>query len=203
MNVPTVEEFNKGVEKFRKYEKRNAMYKVASFMVSHFWNNPADIADGLGVLLLTWNQAFYRYGVFNFNKLEECIRNNYSEIKEFRNRDILTLSTSDEKNIKKIFNEFLEALEIDTGKMKGRKSPVSVAKTIHLLAPKFFPLWDDKIARAYGCYYNKNSAEQYIHFCKIMKDFSEKLKDKILYKDWPILKIIDEYNYSKYTKHWI
>jgi len=203
MNIPTVEEFNKGVEEFRKYEKRDAMYKVASFMVSHFWDNPADIADGLGVLLLTWNQAFYRYGVFDFNKLEECIKNNYPQIKEFRNRDISTLSSSDEKNIKKIFNEFLEALQIDTGKMKGRKSPVSVAKTIHLLAPKFFPLWDDKIARAYGCYYNKNSAEQYIRFCKIMKDFSEKLKDKILYKDWSIVKIIDEYNYSKYTKHWI
>jgi len=203
MNIPTIEEFNKGVEEFRKHEKRDAMYKVASFIVSHFWNNPADIADGLGVLLLTWNQAFYRYGVFDFNKLEECIKNNFSEIKEFRNRDILTLSTSDENNIKKIFNEFLEALQIDTGKMKGRKSPVAVAKALHLLAPQFFPLWDDKIARAYKCYYSKNSAEQYFCFCKIMKRVAEELKNKISDKNWSILKLIDEYNYSKYTKHWI
>jgi hypothetical protein len=26
--------------------------------INHFWGHPADIADSLGVLLLTWNQAF-------------------------------------------------------------------------------------------------------------------------------------------------
>ena len=203
MDIPTIKEFNKGVEEYRKHEKRDAMYKVASFIVSHFWDKPADIADGLGVLLLTWNQAFYRYGGFDFDRLEECIKNNYSEIKSFRNRNILSLSKSDERDIKKIFNKFLEALQIDTGKMRGRKSPVSVAKTLHLLAPRFFPLWDDKIARAYKCYYNKNSAEQYLCFCKIMKRITEELKNKISDKNWSILKLIDEYNYSKYTKHWI
>ncbi len=205
MDIPTIKEFNRGVEARRKHEKRDAMYKVASFLISHFWEKKdfAGIANGLGVLLLTWNQAFYRYGAFDFNKLEGCIKNNYSEIKKYRNSDISTLSSSDEKSIKRVFNEFLEALQIDAGKSKGRKSPVSVAKAIHLLAPKFFPLWDDKIARAYGCYYNKNSEKCYIRYSKIMKDFSEKLKGKVLYKDWSLLKIIDEYNYSKYTKHWI
>lgn len=65
--APTEEEFLNGIIEFEKQEKRDAMYKVATFLVSHFWGNPSDMADGLGVLLLTWNQAFYRYGMISDN----------------------------------------------------------------------------------------------------------------------------------------
>lgn len=203
MNIPSREEFLKGCEEFEKYEKRDAMYKVATFLVSHFWGKPADMADGLGVLLLTWNQAFYRYGIFDFDKLEKCIIGNFQKIESFRNRDILSLSSSDEDNIKGLFAKFLEALQIDAGKMQGRKSPVAVAKTLHLLAPNFFPLWDDKIARAYGCYYNVNPAEKYVSFCKITKIIADKVRNYIDNPDKTLTKLIDEYNYSKYTQGWI
>ena len=63
--------------------------------------------------------------------------------------------------------------------MQGRKSPVAVAKALHLLAPNFFPLWDNKIAGAYGCYFNNNSAEKYVSFCKTMEDTSGALKKYI------------------------
>lgn len=283
MNIPNREEFFKGCEEFEKYEKRDAMYKVATFLVSHFWRKPADMANGLGVLLLTWNQAFYRYGIFDFDKLEECIIDNLQKIESFRNRDILSLSNSDEKDIKDLFAKFLEALQIDrirfsdknkkrdtqkdlesflrkigieyedsdnletlynsiknNQKIKNgvvfiskeesnskkdyieikisqlesregrtleslgliRRSPVSVTKTLHLLAPSFFPLWDDKIARAYECYYNENPAEKYVSFCKITKIIADKVKNYIDKSD-RTLKLIDEYNYSKYTQGWI
>lgn len=203
MVIPSREEFHRGCEEFEKHEKRDAMYKVATFLVSHFWGKPSEIADGLGVLLLTWNQAFYRYGIFDFDKLEKCIARNFQKIENFRNRDISSLSSPDEENIKYLFNELLEALQIDSGKIQGRKSPVAVAKTLHLLAPNFFPLWDDKIARAYRCYYNKKSAEKYVSFCKITKTISDKVKDCIIRLDKTLPKLIDEYNYSKYTKRWI
>lgn len=203
MNIPNREEFLKGCEEFEKHEKRDAMYKVATFLVSHFWGKPSDMADGLGVLLLTWNQAFYRYGIFDFDKLEKCISVNFKKIENFRNRDISTLLSSDEDDIRHLFNQFLEALQIDSGKMQGRKSPVAVAKTLHLLAPNFFPLWDDKIARAYGCYYNEKPAEKYISFCKITKSIVNKVKDFIVRSDKTLTKLIDEYNYSKYTQRWI
>jgi len=283
MNIPNREEFLRGCEEFEKNEKRDAMYKVATFLVSHFWGKPSDMADGLGVLLLTWNQAFYRYGIFNFDKLEKCITENFQKFENFRNRDISSLSNSDD-GIKDLFAKFLEALQIDTirfsnknkkrdtkkdleiflrkigieyddsdnletlynfikndQKIKNavrfiskeesnykkdyieikisklesrerktleslgliRRSPVSVTKTLHLLAPNFFPLWDDKIARAYGCYYNKNPAEKYISFCKITKSIADKVKDYIVWSDKTLTKLIDEYNYSKYTQRWI
>ncbi|MHC1604889.1 MAG: hypothetical protein ACXQTP_02840 [Candidatus Methanofastidiosia archaeon] len=64
MNIPNHEEFLKVCEEFEKHEKRDAMYKVATSLVSYFWGKPLDMVDGLGVLLLTWNQAFYRYEIF-------------------------------------------------------------------------------------------------------------------------------------------
>jgi len=204
--IPTKEEFIKGIEEFEKHEKRDAMYKVATFLISHFWGKASDMADGLGVLLLTWNQAFYRYGNLEFNKLEECIKNNLEKLERFRNRDITTLSESDESDIKSIFTEFLESLRIASGNMEGRKSPVAVAKALHLLAPNFFPLWDDRIAKAYGCYYNNYPAEKYYQFMKLMKEFAEKVRGYIApsnYQNKTLLKLIDEFNYSKYTKGWI
>jgi len=282
IHIPTKEEFIKGIEEFEKHEKRDAMYKVATFLISYFWGNPSEMADGLGVLLLTWNQAFYRYGNFDFDKLEECIKNNLEKLEKYRNRDITTLSKSDESDIKSIFSEFMEALQIDTIKFSESnkrkytienlkkllnewnikfsgndtksiyesiksdekikdaiefiktpkrnyiqitisrlkeseivilkkynlimKSPVAVAKALHLLAPKFFPLWDVRIAEAYGCYYNSYPAEKYIRFMKLMKEFAEKVKDYVTmsnYQNKTLLKLIDEYNYSKYTKKWI
>lgn len=142
-------------------------------------------------------------GFFNFDKLERCIADNFQKIENFRNRDISTLSSSDEDEIRHLFSQFLEALQIDSGKMQGRKSPVAVAKTLHLLAPNFFPLWDDKIARAYKCYYNESPVEKYILFCKITKSIAVKVKDYIVRSDKTITKLIDEYNYSKYTQGWI
>jgi hypothetical protein len=72
------------------------MYKTATFLVNHFWGHPADIADSLGVLLLTWNQAFYRYGPFDFQRLEKVITTKQPVLDSFRSRDILTYSSADE-----------------------------------------------------------------------------------------------------------
>ena len=281
--IPNCEKFRKGCEEYERHEKRDAMYKIATFLVTHFWGQPSDMADGLGVLLLTWNQSFYRYGYFDFEKLEECIANNLQKIESFRSRDIASLSRSDENHIKDLFTKFLKALQIDVirfsdknkrkkytdnnlkkilnelgiefigtnlktlyksmknskignavefvedskkdsieiwiseldfqekEKLKAldkkmkiiKKSPVSAAKALHLLAPKFFPLWDDKIARAYRCNYDTNPAEKYVSFCKITKIIAEKVKDYDIQTDRTLIKLVDEYNFSKYTKKWI
>ncbi|NIA11976.1 MAG: hypothetical protein GWP10_20210 [Nitrospiraceae bacterium] len=220
--IPSEEEFKEGIEEFKRHEKRDAMYKVATFLVSYFWNKSSNnkssnmtdssmpnVADGLGVLLLTWNQAFYRYGSFDFDKLENCINNNKSRIEKFRRRNISSFSEKDIRDIKDTFNDFLEALQTDSGNMKVKRSPVAVAKALHLLAPKFFPLWDKEIAKKYRCNYNNNPAEKYIKFMKLMKRFAEEIRKDKGYTNSPdcqgrtLLKLIDEYNYSKYTKGWI
>ena len=203
MDIPSRIQFIRGFKEFEKHEKRDAMYKVATFLISHFWGRPSDMANGLGVLLLTWNQAFYRYGYLDFDELEKCVAENFPKIEDFRNRNISSLSVSDENDIKSLFNRFLNALKINSGKMQEKKSPVGVAKALHLLAPSFFPIWDDKIAKAYKCYYSKNPGEKYISFCKAIKIVADEVKNYVSKSDKTLIKRIDEYNYSRYTKKWI
>ena len=202
-NILTQEEFCKGIEEFEKREKRDAMYKIATFIISHYWGKSFDMANGLGVLLLTWNQAFYRYGNFDFDKLERCIDINFKKLETFRKRSITSLLESDEKNITDLFKKFLEALQIDSGKIQGRTSPVAVSKALHILAPDFFPIWDQKIAKAYGYNYHKNPEKQYFSFCRIIKNVADKVEDYVVRSDKALVKLIDEYNFSKYTGGWI
>jgi len=192
-------ELTAGSKAFQDHEVRDAMYKTATFLVEHFWGNSKEMADGLGVLLLTWNQAFYRYGLLDFAALESCIAQNQHELESFRTRNILSYTLADDDAIHSLYERFLQALQIADGKLAGRQSPVAVAKALHLLAPHFFPLWDDKIAKAYNCHY------KYIPFMRKMKGLAELLATEI---DSPstgktLLKLIDEYNYAKFTKGWV
>jgi hypothetical protein len=212
-----------GSRVFVENESRDAMYKVATYLVSQFWGKPRDITDGLGVLLLTWNQALYRYGSFDFDLLERSLNEKMETLGQFREREIFSFSEKDANITKTLFNEFLIALQ----DAKGRRSPVAVSKTLHLLAPGFFPLWDNKIAKAYGCswYYSDEACDRYLKFMRKMQDFAENVVQSFMSiegvhqeiavkmicekcsRNLPftksLLKIIDEYNFAKYTKKWI
>ncbi len=204
---PSPKEFLEGVSEFYKHEKRDPMYKVATRLVKDYWGKWDEVADGLGVLLLTWNQALYRYGIFDFDKLEEFLKKWQNEINQFRERKIDTLNKDDEGKIKVLFDKLLTALTSVGKDNKFRKSPVAVAKALHILAPNFFPLWDDAIADAYGCYWadSNKALEKYIDFCWENKALVEYVKGQNIPKDEnkSYLKLIDEYNYAKFTYKWI
>lgn len=203
MHIPSKEEIISGCREFKIHEKRDSMYKVASYFIQCHWGKPEDMTDGLAVLLLSWNQAFYGFGgELDYNSLEKFLDRNLTIIESFRQRDISSLSHDDEKIIQIIFNDLLDVLKIESRK-GPKKSPVGVAKALHLLCPNFFPIWDLKIAKAYKCYYNKDPAGKYLKFCEINKNFSEIIQKYDINSNKPLLKIIDEYNYSKFTKGWI
>ena len=202
----TVEELKAGHEVYIKNEPRDAMYNIATFLVRHFWNKPANMADSIGVLLLTWNAGFYRFGLLDFNALQICIEQNFATIAMFNGRDITTLSDSDKLTVQQMFANFLLALKRHKYKKSPEAfSPVSVAKTFHLLAPKFFPLWDDAIAKAYGCHWgidSRNAAAEYWTFVlktrkvvEHLQGYSEEIR---VLSERPILKLVDEYNYSRF-----
>lgn len=204
LQIPNREDFRAGYESFRGHDPRDAMYKVATFLVSHFFGNFREMSNGLGVLLLTWNQGYYRYGGLSFDELEECLQNNWDTIKFFRNKEVLSLSESDRGRVKDLFDKFLIALQRIDNKGSDTRSPVAVAKALHLLAPGFFPLWDHEIALAYRCNYSKKPADKYLLFCDKMKTVAEAVKNyDNIPKDVTILKLIDEYNFAKYTKNWV
>ncbi|MCL4559002.1 MAG: hypothetical protein M1281_00090 [Chloroflexi bacterium] len=183
------------------------MYKVATFLIDHFWGDPCEMANSLGVLLLTWNQAFYRYGPFDFDKLEQCIAQNIDSLNRYRQRDILTFTIDDDRLVRDLFKQFLNALRICEGKSKGQKTPVGTAKAMHLLAPSFFPIWDDLISNAYNCPFSGVDfpEDRYIQFIRKMKQVVREIQgfSNTFQNNRTLLKLIDEYNYAKYTKGWI
>ncbi len=204
MQIPNEDEFHQGIREFNDQEERDAMYKVATFLLDEFWGQPADMADGLGVLLLTWNQAFYRTQSFSFDELEACIKTHLPQLSEYRKRSIDDFTDTEVPDIKKIFSDFLDATRLQSGSREGYRSPVGVAKALHLLAPGFFPLWDSDIAEAYGySTVSDSNPEDYVKFCREMRAFVSEVKEYNHPSDKPVLKLVDEYNYSKYTQGWI
>lgn len=197
--IPEYEKFCEGYRKYEEYVGRDPFYEVATTYVSDHWGSYEHMADAVGVLLLNWNKMFYRFGSLDLEKLERCITKDFVIINSFKDRNIFTLSENDEQKIRKLFNDLLEASMIDSKKKKA-KSPVSVAKALHLLAPKLFPPWDNRIANGYKQNYGNKPEEKYIKFCKITKLIAESLKNYKIDTDKNIIKLIDEYNYSKYTQ---
>ena len=62
---------------------------------------------------------------------------------------------------------------------------------------------DEKIARAYDCYYDDDPPGQYMAFFSKTKAMAEALAPQVKVDAKTLLKLIDEYNYAKYTKGWI
>ena len=179
------------------------MYKKANFVIDYFWGRPREMAESLGVLLLTWNQAFYRSGLFDFDALEQCISRNYTLLDRYRKRNILSYAPADDESIGSLFEQFLSALEICEGKKARAKSPVAAAKGLHLLAPGFFPVWDGRIARRYDCHYASDPKGKYLVFTAKIKQVAEKLGSLDTQATGKtLIKLIDEYNYATYTKAW-
>jgi hypothetical protein len=200
---PSPADFRNGCLAYEKMEQRDSMYKVSTFLMKEYWGRPADMADALGVLLTTWNNAFYRYGPFSYEELQSCIELNWKLIDTFRTRQIHEYSENDTGPIISLFNAFLGALKIASGKSKGRASPVGTAKALHLLGPAFFPIWDDKIAKAYDCFYGTDASGSYVRFVRIAVDMCKSLSPHAHRTDRSIIKLVDEYNFAKYTKKWV
>jgi hypothetical protein len=111
----------------------------------------------------------------------------------FRQRSIQSLKQEDESEVVHVFKAFEEVL-----------GPVGAAKCLHLLAPRFFPLWDRAIADAYSLPLRPRgrNAERYWRFMGIVKKQVQSLGGEQAIGRNP-LKAIDEYNYCKHTKGWI
>lgn len=149
-------------------------------------------AEAVAVLLQTWNQHFYRYHPFNeqhFSELEARLGSFRESLASYRQRDIKSLTDQDEAPVKELFAAFEKLL-----------GPVGAAKCLHLLAPRFFPLWDRAIATGYDLSLGKRgeNAGRYWRFMQVAREQIRRLGGSFT-GDNP-LKSLDEYNYCVYTK---
>ena len=211
-------------KEFLEKEPRECAYETAKECINKYWRKgkiPDEdldkITDAILTFLFLWNSAFYRTCIFEENFIENIkinIKNNKKKLDSFKRKCIYKLNTSDKNNIRDLYESFSEVLGCkkkvkgNENSVKMEQSPVSTAKFLHIICPNFFPLWDDKIAKRYGCGWGKSefSFKSYWEYMVKVKDQVENLKDpetgeiKEILKEYTILKLIDEYNYMSYTK---
>jgi len=166
MYVPTREEFLQGIQAFKTREPRSGVYYEALDQLRQEWNNAKPMAAAIASLLTSWHMAFYRFGMFDRSRLEECLLEQMPILDSLRGRGIETLEAGDETIIQDLFAAFRTALR--GGKGGVQESPVAPAKALHLLAPTFLPLWDNAIAFRYG--HVLMWPHEYVSFCWQMKD---------------------------------
>ncbi len=192
---PSLSDVKNARRVFAVNEARDVFYTVASYLikVSDQGGTEVSLAQGLAVLLMTWNQAFYRYKRFDaahLDNLEGLLRDGGADLNRYRKRSLVErLDDADEGPVKTLFERFESLL-----------GPVGAAKCLHLLAPAFFPIWDREIAGTYGPALAKRgqNADRYWRFTKISADYAKRLA-----KDFADpLKALDEYNHCKYKQRW-
>lgn len=181
---------------FLKNESRDLFYHAAIYLIDKCWSNkaPLTLAEAVSVLLQTWNKSYYRFQPFDKVHLKSIHRLlKDKQILQYRKRTLLSLKESEMNKIEKLFNKF----EVVLG-------PIGAAKTLHLLANNFFPIWDRKIAQAYGLGLSTKgtNGRKFYNFMQIQK-MQIKLVPKNLLAKITALKALDEYNYCRYTKNWI
>lgn len=198
LHVPTVEDLRQAHSIFLEVEPRDLFYRAATELVRLAFAGQTSLtaAEALAVLLQAWNRSYYQYRRFDgqyFGEIDALIVKYQQLLVAFRARSIDSFCDEDEATVRRLFESFETVL-----------GPVGAAKSLHLLAPRFFPLWDRAIATGYGLPLGRRGSNgiRYCRFMRIAKAQCESVGGEESLKHNP-LKAIDEYNYCKYTKGWL
>jgi hypothetical protein len=194
---PTARELLRAHQLFFEREKRDVFYRAAMTLIPQVRKGQTSLSlgDVIAIVLQTWNASYYRYHRWDsghFHEIERLLSQFESQLSITSTRDISSLTEgmqSDEGWIWVMFAAFKKTL-----------GPVGAAKTLHLLAPRFFPLWDQAIAKkAYAVTLDEAG---YIAMIRAVK-FQLGKAGNALPTNFNFLKLIDEYNYCRYSKGWI
>jgi hypothetical protein len=196
---PNRDDLVRAHEAFREHESRDLFYRAATALVRLAKEGAVDLTTGeaIAVLLRTWNAAYYRYhrsGAADYVVIETLITKHADWLDSAAQRTILSLTDADEESVLAVFGDFESAL-----------GPVGAAKALHLLAPRFMPLWDRAIAAAYIGQLGPMGTNgwRYVQFMRRCRHQSAAAGGDAVAADGNILKALDEYNYCVFTKGWI
>lgn len=204
--IPSTEDLKKARSEFVRIEPRDFFYwsvtKLVDSIIEAESPNIDDLVRALMMLLTTWNKNYYRFFINrkggqtleeHFLELEGTIQKHFESLRVFRARSLDSLDENDLGTIAGLFYDFTTVL--------GR---VGAAKCLHLLAPRFFPLWDRSILIGYqletGKFRHATDTERYITFMRITLNQLRHLNNLNALPSNP-LKSLDEYNYCKFTKN--
>lgn len=210
---------------YRRNEPREAVYQAAHEMVDRHWRQHdwEKVSLGVAALLVSWNARVYVGKDVSFAEMTGFLETHAEELTRLRGTDLH--GTASEVTCRHLFNGLTPMLMARSRRgPRAWGTPVGVAKALHIIAPRYFPLWDRTIATAAGHSIPQERsrwAGQYESFAltarrlvgNIVKaaqrmsgagstnDALEWLRlrtnNRGLYKTW--LKFADEYNYARHV----
>jgi hypothetical protein len=195
--MPTAEELERARELFEAHEPRDLFYRVARDLVERTRAGQSDftITEAVGVVLLTWNRRFYlRKDTPDFDAqhvadIDALLERHRDPLDAYRDRDVALLRENEQEPMEALFDEFERLL-----------GPVGAAKALHVLAPRFFALWDRPIAEGAGFYLGKRGTNAN-HYWRWMLRVQREANEVGGEATWGpgLLKRMDELNYCRFT----
>jgi hypothetical protein len=184
---------------FEAKEPRYRFYRVAIDLIrlGRLGETQITLGEALAVLLQTWNVSYYRFweqfSDRHLRELEELLAEQARPLTNYRERQIEELTDDDQEDVEALFEAFESVL-----------GTTGAAKALHLLAPRFFPLWDRPIATGTGCRHMRrgHNAPRYWQFMQIVRDQCERLGGEAAHGA-ELLKRLDEFYFCRYTRNWI
>jgi hypothetical protein len=178
---------------FEAAEPRDLFYRLATYLMVEADREGATFskAEALAVLLQSWNRSYYQrlkiaFNAAHFAGIEHLLVAHADELGRLGARSIESLESSDESPIRTLYRDFAVVL-----------GQTGASKALHMLAPRFCPLWDGFIAeRAYGLY--ARDARDYWRLVWATAEQVKSIGGEAALGRNPI-KAIDEYNYCRYT----
>lgn len=195
---PNWKEVIKNSQEFYKVAKRDVAYRVGQKIIGESWNDssPFTITEGVLTFILIWNMEAYGRGKYpKYENIESFIQENKPVLNKLRKRVLLSFNEDDEAIVRDLYEKLLEA-----GRYGKKKTKVGTAKALHILAPKFFPIWDSKIIKAFKV------GKDYIKFMKKIKNIVNHIIEGYfnefnVSKEEAIKRIIESCSeYSRYRK---
>jgi hypothetical protein len=228
----TIRDLKKHSKAFVQNEQRGYIYPDALNKVQNNFGIPTSICAGISDLLCGWHNNFYHFGSFDQAEVLKSVKLYHKKLKEWRIENIrhVQLDSRFMTQFSPIFHSFLDATAGKNSRFT-RRTVTGTSKCLHLLAPDIFPMCDEAISQAYCCWwvYSDFGFSEYSKFMGYMKTLAEQLVteyskrhnihdldraetqlvnevktysgDTYQYGK-SLLKIIDEYNYTRYTKKW-
>lgn len=202
----SLEELAKAERTFReKHEARHIVYRTAVELVRLAFEGKTEIppSEAAADFLRRWNPPQSRMPAWKFEEfiqnLDKTFEKNKDRLLKFREREILSFNFDNEDEVEEIKGLFAEFEKVI-------KEPAGVSKVLHILAPKFFPLWDKYIAKAYNPttyvkprLFTKTGVSSETAYINFMYQVAHQLKQLEKVPEMA-LKRLDEYNYLRYTK---
>jgi hypothetical protein len=191
--LPSKEELDETHSLFVANEARDLFYRLSIWLMDQALTNdpPFSKTEALAVLLQTWNRGYYqrqrkRFDGAHLASIDRLLERHGETLEDFRARSIESVTDADATSVHALFSDFAVVL-----------GPTGASKALHILAPRFFPLWDAAIARkGYGLY--RRDAPDYWQLVRYTNEQVAAVGGQATIGQNPV-KALDEFNYCRFT----